>query len=199
MSPPDARRRFEAVALPHTGALYRTAARMARTNADAEEWVQETFLRAYRTFENFTEGTNARAWLFSILRSIVINAGKNKSRAGESTTFTDLEERSGVAVDVVDPTAEERVAENPGIDRGRTPVHRALAQLPEKLRMPLLLIDVGELTYEEAASVLVCPVGTVRSRLSRGRKAMAKTLAPPGAPATPTGAGGSERPGERDG
>jgi len=152
------------------------ARRLTRRRDDAEDLVQETFLRAYRTYGNFERGTNARAWLFTIMRSIWINKEDRVQRSPEEMTVSDLEQRRGRTIELVDERAQERVLENPNLESTPTEVEQAVGDLPEAFRMPLLLIDVGELTYEEAARVLECPVGTVRSRLSRGRKALASAL-----------------------
>ena len=162
--------------MPYMSALFGMARRLTRTRDDAEDLVQETFLRAYRTYGNFERGTNARAWLFTIMRSIWINKEDRVQRSPEEMTVSDLEQRRGRTIELVDERAHERVLANPNLESSPTEVEQAVGDLPEAFRMPLLLIDVGELTYEEAARVLECPVGTVRSRLSRARKALASAL-----------------------
>jgi RNA polymerase sigma-70 factor (ECF subfamily) len=161
---PDERRReeFEATALPLARPLYATALRMTGRAEDALDVVQETFLRAFRTFDNFTAGTNPRAWLFAILRSVSANRWRRERRQPLMVPLEDWEERFGAlaagGAPVHDATSEE--------------VSRALAALPEDFRLVLLLVDVEGLTYEEAASAVGCPVGTIRSRLSRARRAL---------------------------
>jgi RNA polymerase sigma-70 factor (ECF subfamily) len=144
-------------------ALYNTALRLTREPPDAADLVQETFLRAYRTFENFTPGSNCKAWLFSILYSIFTNQYHQARRRPRIESLEELEERFHQFAH-----APEEVWEG----RWSPEVERALAQLPEEFRAALLLIDVEGLSYEETASVLGCAVGTVGSRLFRGRKAL---------------------------
>lgn len=163
----DRRAAFERVALPVSGALYRTAARLSRSPDDARDLVQETFLRAYRTFDSFQDGTNAKAWLFTILSSILANRWRAERRAPAEVQVDDLDAAFGDAVAAGVPDAErallERLDASPEIDA-------ALRSLPDTHRAVVLMVDVEELSYEEAAAALDCPVGTVRSRLARGRK-----------------------------
>ena len=161
---------FEATALPFMRALYNTALRLAREPADAADLVQETFLRAYRTFENFMPGSNCKAWLFTILYSIFTNQYHQAKRQPRIESVEELEERfHQFARD--DPAFDVTTVEGWGA-RWSPEVARALAQIPEDFRTPLLLVDVEELSYEEAAAVLGCAVGTVGSRLFRGRKVL---------------------------
>jgi RNA polymerase sigma-70 factor, ECF subfamily len=171
---PDRRANFERIALPVAPALYRTACRLSRRPDDARDVVQETFLRAYRTFANFEPGTNVKAWLFTILYSIVSNRWRAERRAPDELAVDDLESRFGAALASEQVNAEQallqRLEASPEVDR-------ALQGLPDAQRATILLVDVEELTYEEAAAVLECPVGTVRSRLARGRKQLYVALA----------------------
>jgi RNA polymerase sigma-70 factor (ECF subfamily) len=171
--PSDAlRAAFEALARREAAALYRTARRLARPPNQAADLVQETLLRAYRTFASFQEGTNGRAWLFTILYSVAINAGR---RAGAHREIgVDDVEADGAPAGPVRVDAEE-VALLRRIDASPD-VERALDGLPEAFRTAVWLVDVEELTYEEAAAVIECPVGTLRSRLFRGRRALFETL-----------------------
>ena len=160
----DERRRddFEATALPFARPLYATALRITGRTEDALEVVQETFLRAYRTFDNFVLGTNPKAWLFTILRSVSANRWRRARRQPVMVPLDDWEERFGAlaagGAPVGGPASEE--------------VSRALEALPEEFRLAVLLVDVEGLTYEEAAAALGCPVGTIRSRLARARRAL---------------------------
>jgi RNA polymerase sigma-70 factor (ECF subfamily) len=163
----DRREAFERVALPHASALYRTARRVSRRPADAGDLVQETFLRAYRTFDNFQPGTNAKAWLFTIMYSIVANVWRRNARTPEEVPITDAEGRFEQAL-TGDASAIERELLS-ALDAS-SEVDQALKQLPEVFRDVVLLVDVEGLTYEEAAAALSCPVGTIRSRLARARK-----------------------------
>jgi RNA polymerase sigma-70 factor (ECF subfamily) len=160
----DDRRRedFEATALPFARPLYATALRITGRAEDALDIVQETFLRAYRTFDNFTLGTNPKAWLFTILRSVSANRWRRQRRQPVMVPLEDWESRFG-------PLAEEGP---PARDATSEEVSRALERLPEDFRLVVLLVDVEGLTYEEAAAALACPLGTVRSRLARARRAL---------------------------
>jgi RNA polymerase sigma-70 factor, ECF subfamily len=161
---PDERRRedFEATALPLARPLYATALRITGRAEDALDVVQETFLRAYRTFDNFTPGTNPKAWLFAILRSVFANRWRQKRRRPMTVSLEDWESRFGPLA-----AAGSSATDAPGED-----VLHALGRLPEDFRFVVLLVDVEGLTYEETAAALACPVGTVRSRLARARRAL---------------------------
>ncbi len=165
--PRNLRAEFEETALPVAPALYRTARRLTRRPEDAGDAVQETMLRAYRTFERFQPGTNARAWLFTILYSILTNDWRRRQRKPEEVSLEVVEERFATAIRATGVDAEsallQRLDASPEVDS-------ALKDLPEEYRAAVLLVDVEELTYEEAAAILGCPVGTVRSRLHRARK-----------------------------
>jgi RNA polymerase sigma-70 factor (ECF subfamily) len=128
--------------------------------------VQETFLRAYRTFDSFQEGTNAKAWLFTILYSILSNRWRRDSRTPVEVSLDDVEGRFD-AVIAVAADAERALLTTLGAS---PEIEEALRQLPETYRAAVLMVDVEDMTYEEAAAALECPVGTVRSRLARGRK-----------------------------
>jgi RNA polymerase sigma-70 factor (ECF subfamily) len=146
--------RFEAEALPHLRPLYRTAYRMSRNPADAEDLVQETFLRAYRAFDTYQAGTNIRAWLYTILYRVRTDSFR---KAGRSPQTVELVDEPPV------PPPQEALA------GGQEDLERALAALPEPFQSAVLLRDVEELSYEEIAEVLRVPVGTVMSRIHRGR------------------------------
>jgi RNA polymerase sigma-70 factor (ECF subfamily) len=172
----DSRARFEALALPQTRPLYNTALRLTRRPQDAADLVQETFLRAYRTFTNFTPGTNAKAWLFTIMYSIFVNAYRKKEREPDLESIEDLEERFERSLPIQDLNAHLQILRNPNLDWKGSEVQRELERLPESFRAAVLLVDVEELSYEEAAAALDCPVGTLRSRLFRGRRILAVGL-----------------------
>ena len=158
---------FEAVALPFMRGLYNTALRLTRRQEDASDLVQETFLRAYRTFDNFVRGTNAKAWLFTIQYSVFVNRYHKDRREPMSVPLHEIDERYWGS------TSDEDSADQAWLLPERSTgeaVDTALRQIPESFRSAVLLVDVEELSYEEAAAVLGCPVGTVRSRLFRGRK-----------------------------
>ena len=164
--------RFEAVALPFMNALYGKALHLTHKPEDAADLVQETFLRAYRTFANFAEGTNCKAWLFTILYSIFINRYHKAQREPDTVSMDQLEEtyHRGLA----DPQWDDEFAVLAGskLDWQGPEVSQALGKLPEDFRAAVLLVDVEEFSYEEAAAVLNCPVGTLRSRLFRARRGL---------------------------
>ena len=156
--------------------LYSTALRLMRNEADASDLVQETYLRAFRTFANFVEGTNARAWMFTILHSVFVNAYHRKRR--ERLRVVANQEDIDQAVDSASfarYTADVAAAQ---ADDWREPLEQALEQLPETFRWAVTLVDIQDLSYEEAAAVQAVPVGTVRSRLFRARKLLAAALSP---------------------
>jgi RNA polymerase sigma-70 factor, ECF subfamily len=156
---------FEEVALAHLPSLYSGAFRLAGNKADAEDLVQETFARAYAAFERFTLGTNARAWLYRIMNNIFlneVNRAENK-RSQPFSTFAEaeIERRStGAAPDPADVVAARTLD---------TRLRDGLHELSREALSVLVAVDVGGFTYEEAAAIFACPVGTVRSRLHRAR------------------------------
>src|ERR671910_2506900 len=172
---PALRERFEREVLPLLPNLYGAALRMTRNPQDAEDLVQETYLRAYRGFSGFREGTNLRAWVYRILTNTFINSYRKKQR--EPLTVPDddtpdwyLYDKLGASN--VEASAESEVLENiPDED-----VQRALEELPEGFRMAVLLADVEGFSYKEIAEIMGVPIGTVMSRLHRGRKALQKAL-----------------------
>jgi RNA polymerase sigma-70 factor (ECF subfamily) len=171
----DLRRRFEAEALPMLSGMYSAAYRLTRNAADAEDLVQETFLRAYRAFHQFTEGTNLKAWLYRILMNTFINSYRKKQRQPQTISDEEIEDwylYSRMAADGSEPSAETSVIESlPDED-----VQEALSSLPEQFRISVLLADVEGFSYKEIAEITGVPIGTVMSRLHRGRKALEKRL-----------------------
>jgi RNA polymerase sigma-70 factor (ECF subfamily) len=163
------REAFEAEAIPFMRALHNMAIRLTQDPHDAADLVQETFLRAYRTFDNFVPGTNCKAWLFTILYSVFVNQYRQAKRRPRVESLEELEERfHHFAQAQQDPELDMAAVEGWGW-RWSPEVERALRQLPEDFRAALLLVDVEGLSYEEAASILGCAVGTIGSRLYRGR------------------------------
>ena len=157
LDPERKRALFEATALPLTTALYNTALRLTGASADASDLVQETFLRAYRTFENFSLGTNCKAWLLTILYSVHINQRKRAQHAAISLPPEELES-------LPDENAAGGDQRLPELDERWGPeVDRALRDLAEPLRAAILLVDIEQLPYDEAAVALGWPVGTLRS------------------------------------
>jgi RNA polymerase sigma-70 factor, ECF subfamily len=170
--------RFAELAMPYMDALYSAALRMTRKPADAEDLVQETYLRAYRGFGGFKDGTNLKAWLYKILTNTFINTYRAKKRRPEETDLDDTEDfylyrrLGGLEAAAADRTPEAEVLE--AIPEAA--VKEALESLPEQFRMAVLLADVEGFSYKEIADILDVPIGTVMSRLHRGRKALQKTL-----------------------
>lgn len=158
--------------------LYSAALRMTRNQADAEDLVQEAYLRAFRSFHTFQEGTNLRAWLFRILTNAYINIYRAKQRRPVETDLDDLEDlylyrRLGsMETAAASMSAEEQFMDLFTDDE----VKQALEDLPDNFRLPVLLADVEGFAYKEIAEMLDIPIGTVMSRLHRGRKAMQRAL-----------------------
>jgi RNA polymerase sigma-70 factor, ECF subfamily len=167
--------RFEAEALPLLQGLYSAAFRLTRNAADAEDLVQETFLRAYRGFHQFEPGTNLKAWLYRILTNTFINSYRKKQREPQTDSLDETEDwylYSRMAERGTEPSAETSVIESlPDED-----VQEALSSLPEQFRIAVLLADVEGFSYKEIAEITEVPIGTVMSRLHRGRKALEKRL-----------------------
>jgi RNA polymerase sigma-70 factor (ECF subfamily) len=168
---------FEAEALRHLDALYRTALRMTRSEADAEDLVQETYIRAFRFREQFTLGTNMKAWLFRILTNTFINTYRRKSAQPEVTDLEGVDEFSLYRRMADDRAASSSPDPEAELLKGvvDTEVTDALEELPEKFRTTVLL-DVEGFSYKEIAEMLGIPIGTVMSRLHRGRKFLQKRL-----------------------
>jgi RNA polymerase sigma-70 factor (ECF subfamily) len=170
------REAFEREALPHLNALYNTAVHLTHSQADAQDLVQETMLRAYRFFHQYNKGTNCKAWLFRILRNTFINEYRRKSRRplevdlDRVETFQEVPETLFQRSEL--KTQEEELLQNLYDDE----VNKALESIPESFREVLLLSDVEGLAYQEIADILDVPIGTVRSRLSRARREMRRSL-----------------------
>ncbi len=161
--------------MPLLPGLYSAAYRLTRNAADAEDLVQETYLRAYRGFRQFEPGTNLKAWLYRILTNTFINTYRKRQREPQTTSTEEIEDwylYSKLAEDGMEPSAEASVLESlPDED-----VQDALSSLPEQFRVAVLLADVEGFSYKEIAEITGVPIGTVMSRLHRGRKALEKRL-----------------------
>src|SRR5579863_1044658 len=169
------RQRFEQTALPYLDVVYTAALRLARNPDDAKDLLQETVLRAYRCFHQFKAGTNCRAWLLTILYNIFRTAYRRNAReqlAATSEEFDQEIEEQSFAENSPQENPEDLAAQRM---TGRL-IERALATLPSEYREALLLVDLHELNYHEIAEVLEIPLGTVKSRVSRGRMLMRLSL-----------------------
>jgi RNA polymerase sigma-70 factor (ECF subfamily) len=184
---------FEDLALPLLPSLYNVAGWLARNSADAEDLVQETFLKALRGFATFEAGTNFKAWIFRILRNTYLT-----SRSGLAATRTvaledELEERDDSGPRLVPEAAIDR--QTPEVNLVRLSDRAALQAAMEKLAPPLLevilLCDVEEMKYKEIATVLEIPIGTVMSRIARARKALRSMLVDHGPAPSESIAGGA--------
>ena len=171
----ERRRRFEEEALPHLDRLYSAAIRYTRDPVDAEDLVQEAMAKAYRSFHQSRPGTNIKAWLYRILHTTYISMYRKAQRRPQESlqeeiddfSFYDEVTRSGRA------SAEHEVLSSLTDDE----IKQALAELPESFRVAVYLADVEGFAYKEIAEIMDTPVGTVMSRLHRGRKALQKALA----------------------
>jgi RNA polymerase sigma-70 factor (ECF subfamily) len=170
------RMEFEALTLEHLDPLYSAALRLTKNERDAEDLVQDTFLRAYRFFDKFERGTNIKAWLFKILTNTFINRYRRKVK---ERTVVEGAERETVHERFISRRATEYAA-NPEqyfFDRLLSDdVLKAIDELPIDFRMVVILADLQEFSYNEIAEIVGCPVGTVMSRLYRGRKLLQKKL-----------------------
>ena len=169
---------FADQAMEFMPALYTAALRMTRNAAEAEDLVQETYLKAYRAFGSFQQGTNLKAWLYKILTNTFINAYRSRRRRPGQTEIEDVEDLylyrrlGGLEGATAGRSAEEEV-----LDRFTdSDVKEALESLPESFRMTVLLADVEGFSYREIADIMEIPIGTVMSRLHRGRRALQKAL-----------------------
>jgi RNA polymerase sigma-70 factor (ECF subfamily) len=175
--PPAARRaEFERLAREHAARLFGAALRMSRHRQDAEDLAQETLVRAYAAWESFAPGSNAYAWLLRIMTNLYITQYRRRRRLSFVPLASLADEEDGEP-ELPDPGAEEPLAGMLArvLDAD---IEAALAGLSESLRLTVLLVDVEQASYEEAADALGIPVGTVRSRLNRGRAQLAARLAP---------------------
>ena len=158
---------FEATALPYLNELYRTASRAVGNATDASDIVQDTYLQAWKSYHRFTPGTNCRAWLYKIMFHVIQHHRRRQRRYVVVTPHED------------EPDLESLLQYEPPIPQTLSDeeVLAALGSLPERYRDVVLLVDVDELAYKEAAAALEVPIGTVMSRLSRGRSLLRVHLA----------------------
>jgi RNA polymerase sigma-70 factor, ECF subfamily len=172
------RESFSEQALEFMPALYTAALRLTRNPADAEDLVQETFLKAYRGFGSFEEGTNLKAWLYRILTNTFINSYRAAKRRPEKADVEDIEDLylykrlNELPAPGVGRSAEEELLESITDDE----VKNAIESLPDAFRIAVLLADVEGFSYKEIAEITEVPIGTVMSRIHRGRRALQKAL-----------------------
>ena len=171
----DKRKSFEAEALPHMDALYRTALRMTKNPNDAEDLVQEAFVKAYRFWDKYERGSNARAWLFKIMTNVFINDYRSKSRSPMAVNVDELDDNflygQLAATAPGDNPEKELFAKILDDD-----VKRAIENLPEDFRLVVVLSFIEGFSYQEIAEIADLQLGTVKSRLHRGRKLLQKEL-----------------------
>jgi len=167
---------FEGDAMQYASQLYSAALRMTRNPADAEDVVQETYLKAYRAYGSFQEGTNLKAWLYRILTNTYINKYRKAQRRPNEVELGELQDmylfrRLG------EPSGASESAESQALDMFvDEDIVAAIESLPVKFRLPVLYADVDGFSYKEIAEILDVPIGTVMSRLHRGRKALQRKL-----------------------
>jgi len=167
---------FEAAAMPFLDPLFNAAYRMARNAQDAEDLVQETYLKAYKYYDKFEEGTNLKAWLFKILKNTFINSYRKKQQAPPKADFADIEE-SYESIVRDDSGQQSRTPEEELLEKVLDEdVQHAIEELPHDYRMVVLLADLEGFSYKEIADILEIPVGTVMSRLYRGRRLLEEAL-----------------------
>lgn len=176
LSPEEKDRVFRDEALPHLNALYNYARSISRSTEDAEDLVQETYLRAYRYFDQYTPGTNCKAWLFTILRNLYNTEYKKYKTSPDEVHYDSPEEIYGQIKNVdtsgMDRNPEDEFFENVMPDE----IVEAIEDLPEEYRSCILLADVEDFSYKEIAEILDVPIGTVMSRLHRARNILKKKL-----------------------
>ena len=172
----DRRKRFEDEALPHLDVLYTMALRLVRNADDAGDLLQETVLRAYRFFHQFESGTNCRAWMLTILFNNFRNGYRKSSREQPAASADEFDRKVEAESLRTDPAGSNPESVVSG-QRMEGEVEAALAGLPAEFREAILLVDVEELSYQEVSGVLNIPIGTVKSRVSRGRAMLRDELA----------------------
>jgi RNA polymerase sigma-70 factor, ECF subfamily len=171
------RKDFEEIALPHLGSLYGAAFRLTRNGRDAEDLVQDVMLRAYRFWDSFERDSNCKAWLFKILTNTFINSYQKAKRGREVLSAAVAEQQTTDGVLVHENALAQRDPEGLLVEHSLSEdVARALAELPADFRLAVVLCDIEGFSYKEIAEIMECPVGTVMSRLHRGRRLLKQSL-----------------------
>jgi RNA polymerase sigma-70 factor, ECF subfamily len=165
---------FEKTAVPHMSTLYSHALHLTMNSDDAKDLMQETFLKAYRFWDKFEQGTNIKGWLYQIMKNSYINHYRKKVKEPRSIEFDESQHHQIRAKDA--PVAPSQVGEDAPHEMFEDEIARSLASLPREFRTVVMLSDVEDLTYQEIASTIAVPLGTVRSRLHRGRRMLRKRL-----------------------
>ncbi len=173
----EKRRYFETELLDYMDAIHDTALRLTRNQADADDLVQATMFKAYRFLDHFEHGTNAKAWLSTILRNTFINERRRRQRQPVTLDLDD--DRTGPQGSRGESVADtgDGIGHEAMMDEISQEIAQALAALSEEYRQALLLSDIDGYSYQEVADIMNCPIGTVRSRISRARKQLREQLA----------------------
>jgi RNA polymerase sigma-70 factor (ECF subfamily) len=159
---------FEREAVPHMDILYNYALRMTSNPDDAADLVQETYLKAFRFWDKYEKGTNIRAWLFRIMKNSYINKYRKETKEPDTVDYDDIQNfYNSIKAESADPNDLQRKIFGGLLEDD---IAKALEALPEEFRTVVILCDIEGLSYEEIAEFVDCPIGTVRSRLHRGRK-----------------------------
>ena len=167
--------RFEEEALQLSDQVYRVARRLVHSKEEAEDLMQEAYARAFRSWRSYTPGTNLRAWLLRILTNLNIDRGRRQQRAPDTTH---LEESDYFLYNRLEDGSQDSFDEERVLQRlSQDDIVDALAAVPHDFRDVIVLVDIGEFSYQEAAQILDIPVGTVMSRLHRGRRILKRHLA----------------------
>jgi RNA polymerase sigma-70 factor (ECF subfamily) len=178
-----ARVRFEEEALELSDQVYRVARRLVGTREEAEDLVQQTYERAFRSWRQYTPGTNLRAWLLRILTNLNIDRGRRQQRAPQTTSL-DTEAGDYFLYNTLEAQGENADADRVLERLSQDSIVDALSDVPHDFRDVLVLVDIGDFSYADAAQILDIPIGTVMSRLHRGRRILKKNLADSVVPTT---------------
>jgi len=169
------RARFEEEALALADQVYRVARRLVGSREEAEDLVQETYARAFRSWSSFTPGTNLRAWLLRILTNLNVDRGRRVQRTPPTQTLEETDYY--LANKVASAAGEEALEQDVVVERlSQDAVVKVLSELPPQFREAVVLVDIGDFTYQDAAQILDVPIGTVMSRPHRGRRALKRKL-----------------------